>query len=120
MQKDLDGGLVDEPKRSPENAVYVLNFRYTGTCRDTQGLEKKLNGLGWKKVADLTSCYAKSVANDEESDLHQIDVEKFLRQHVASNKAGAKVSYGISKYIPPNQRPDNYNYEGIDTLFDEQ
>ena len=71
-----------------------------------------------EKVADLTSCYAKSVASDEDNDLHQNDVENFLRQHVTSNKAGAKVSYGISKYIPPNQQPDNY--EGIDTLFDEQ
>ena len=34
--------------------------------------------------------YAKSVANDEDNNLHQNDVEKFLRQHVASNRAGAK------------------------------
>ena len=118
MQKALDEILNDETKRKPENAVYVLNFRYTGGCRDSQGLEKKLNNLGWKKVADLTSCYAKNVIDTEDSDLHQNDVEKFLRQHVSSNKSGASVHYGISKYIPPNQRPDNY--EGIDTLFDGQ
>ena len=50
MQKALDDSLIDEPKRNPENAVYVLNFRYVGGCTNTQGLEKKLNGLGWKKV----------------------------------------------------------------------
>ena len=54
MQKDLDDSLVDEAGRNPENAVYVLNFRYIGGCRDSQQLEKKLNDRGWKKVADLT------------------------------------------------------------------
>ena len=69
------------------------------------------------KVADLTTCYAKSIASDKDSNLYQSDIEKFLKEHV-TNKAGARVSYGISKYIPPNQCPDNY--EGIDTLFNEQ
>jgi predicted aconitase len=115
MQKALDHSLVDEAKRNPEKAVYVLNFRYVGGCRDSQGLERQLNKLGWTKVADLTSCYAKSTT-DGDSDLYQNDVEIFLRRYI-SRKAGARVSYGISKYIPPNQRPDNY--EGIDTLFDE-
>ena len=55
MQKALDDSLVDETKRKPENAVYVLNFRYTGACSDTKKLEKGLNSLGWLKVADLTS-----------------------------------------------------------------
>ena len=70
-------------------------------------------------MAELTTCYAKTVASDEDSNLYQSDIEKSLKEHVSTNKAGGKVSYGISKYIciPPNQRPDNY--EGIDTLFDE-
>lgn len=81
-------------------------------------MEKQPNDLEWKKVADLTSCYAKKVIDTEDGDVYQNDVEKFLKQHVSSNKPGASVRYGISKYIPPNQRPDNY--EGIDTLFDGQ
>ena len=125
MQKALDDISDDEDKRKPtkrkpENAVYVLNFRYKGGCSDTNKLEKKLNGLGWYKTADLTSCYTKNVTDktDEDSSLHHDDVERHLREHVPSNKSGAEVRYGISKYIPPNQRPDNY--EGIDTLFDEK
>ena len=118
MQKALDDSLVDEAKIDPVVAVYVLNFRYIGGHDNTQGLEKKLSRLGWIKVAQLTTCYAKTVASDEDSNLYQSDIEKSLKEHVSTDKAGAKVSYGISKYIPPNQCPDNY--EGIDTLFDEQ
>ena len=69
-------------------------------------------------MAELTTCYAKTVASDADSNLYQSDIEKFLKEHVSTKKAGGKVSYGISRYIPPNQRPDNY--EGIDTLFNEQ
>lgn len=114
MQKTLDDSRDDKA------AVYVLNFRYVGGHKDPQLLERQLNSLGWKKVADLTTCYTKSIASDHDNDtdLHQSNVEKFLKEHVSTNKAGAKVSFGISKYIPPNQRPDDY--EGIDTLFNEQ
>ena len=106
---------VDDVVQKTEKAVYVLNFRYIGGCKDPPRLERKLNRIGWQKVADLTSVYATKA---DDNDLHQGDVERFLREHVAPNKPGASVRYGISKYIPPNQRPDNY--EGIDTLFDEQ
>ncbi len=115
MQKTLNASFEGEAKKK---AIYVLNYRYRGGggCKSQKGLEKNLNGLGWKKVADLTTCYAKSVTNDGDSDLHQNDIEKFLKEHTPTDP-GAEVSYGISKYIPPNQRPDNY--EGIYTLFDE-
>ena len=68
-------------------------------------------------MEESSRSYAKNVTNGEDSDLHQNDVEKFLRKYI-SNKAGARVIYGISKYIPSNQYPDNY--EGINTLFYEQ
>ena len=113
MQKALDD---DEVKRKPENGLYVLNYRYKGGCNKPIVLERELNLLGWNKIADLTSCYSKKVT-DKDSDLHHNDVERHLREHVSPNE-GAEVRYGICKYIPRNQRPDNY--EGIDTLFDEQ
>ena len=90
MQKALDDSLVDEAKIDPVVAVYVLNFKYVGGHNNPQGLEKKLNRLGWMKVADLTTCYAKSIASDKDSNLYQSDIEKFLKEHV-TNKAGARV-----------------------------
>ena len=86
-----------------------------GTIRDYHGLERKFNTIGWQKVPDLTSCYVLNVTNAGDNDVHQSDVEKFLTQYAV---AGANVRYGISKYIPPNQRPDNYT--GIDTLLVQQ
>ena len=117
IQKDLNDTLDEKEAKNPGNAVYVLNFRYIGGCRDTQGLEKKLKNVGWIKVADLTACYALKVTNADDINLHQTKVEEYLRDYVSLDKRGAGVHYGISRYIPPNQRPDNY--EGIDTLFDE-
>ena len=79
LQKALDDSLVDEAKINPVVAVYVLNFKYVGGHNNPQGLERKLNHLGWTKVADLTTCYAKGIASGEDSNLYQTDIEKFLK-----------------------------------------
>ena len=64
----------------------------------------------------MTSCYVMKKKKGE--DIRQNNLSRVLSEHVDHGKHGANVSYGISEYIPPNQRPDGY--EGIDTLFDGQ
>ena len=94
--------------------LYVLNFRYKGGKLRGPALDKELESLGWNKIADMTSCYVMRKKHDD--DICQNDLTKVLKAHVDGTKFGSEVSFGISKYIPPNQRPDHY--EGIDTLFD--
>lgn len=97
-----------------DDILYVLNFRYQGGKVRTSTLDRELNALGWTKVVDITSCYVMRKKHDD--DIHQNDLAKVLKDHVDKSKHGSEVRFGISKYIPPNQRPDHY--EGIDTLFD--
>lgn len=94
--------------------LYVLNFRYSGGQVKGPALERGLKSLGWRKVADMTSCYVMKKKSNE--DINQTGLTQVLKAHVDRSKLGSEVSFGISKYIPPNERPDIY--EGIDTLFD--
>ena len=72
--------------------------------------------LGWQKIANMTCCYV--MRSRKGADIRQNDISRVLSENVNRGRPGSNVSYGISEYIPPNQRPDGY--EGIDTLFDEQ
>ena len=102
-------------KAGPDYILYVLNFRYKGGAYQQPRLEAKLNSLGWRKISDLTACYVLKQKEDE--NIQHDAITRVLQEHVNTDKAENEVRFGISKYIPPNQRPDNY--EGIDTLFDE-
>ena len=99
-----------------DEILYVLNFRYGGGQSNPGTLERELKELGWKKIANMTSCYVMRRRKGE--DIRQNDLSRVLIKHVDRGRPGANVSYGISEYIPPNQRPDGY--EGMDTLFDGQ
>ena len=59
----------------------------------------------------MIGCYAKRIREDE--DIDQEDVIKVLRQHMQDGN-GADVSFGINKYIPPNERD---KLVGISNLF---
>ena len=95
--------------------LYVLNFRYLGGHNSSK-LEKALNERGWQKIADIQTCYVLKKKLSEDIQLKRI--EDVLKDHINTARPGSEVRYGISTYIPPNQRPSDY--DGIDTLFDEQ
>ena len=76
-------------------------------------MKRELNKIGWAKINDLTSCYAKKIGEDE--DIDQEDVIEVLRQHKKPTD-GADVSVGISKYVPPNERD---KLVGFVNMFDE-
>ena len=100
-------------QKDPKDILYVLNYRYRGG-HDSAKLKKKLKAIGWNKVTDMTACYVTKKKPDEDEDI-QREVTRVLQEEVDTS-LGSEVRFGISEYIPPNQRPSNY--DGIDTLFD--
>ena len=108
-------GLTEAQKATGRRTpLYILQFRYKGSATDYNSLKRELNKIGWAKINDLIGCYAKRIREDE--DIDQEDVIKVLRQHMQP-RHGADVSFGISKYIPPNERD---KLVGISNLFVEE
>ena len=100
-----------------DEKLYILNFRYVGG-HDSDSLQRELKKLGWKKIANMTTCYV--IKKKERADFQLTELSRVLSKHVNSDKPGSNVSYGISEYIPPNQRPDEQEGMGLYTLFEGQ
>ena len=91
-----------------------MQYKYKGTANEPYKLQKKLERLGWNKIKDLTACYVKRIREGE--DINQEEIVIVLRQHIQPTD-DADVSFGISKYVPPNERD---KLVGISNLFVEE
>ena len=106
-------GLTEAQKATGRRtSLYILQFRYKGSATNSKKLQGKLESLGWNKINDLTSCFVKRIREAEDIDQEQII--EVLHQHI--QPTDGDVSFGISKYVPPNERD---KLVGIASMFDE-
>ena len=101
---------IVQPRALLDADTHVLCIRFKKGCTDYEGFITALEEKGWEKVIELTNTYKKNAITDDD----YRELREVLNQFKAE---GGRVTFGIFKYIPPNQMPNLY--EGFDGLFGE-
>ncbi len=98
--------------------LFILTFRYAGTCINSPGLKRELNEIGWLKVTHLTNVYRRYIVAEERGkfSLDTKQIWKILDKHTNKSEDG-EVKYGIAKVVTENELLSKY--EGLSDLFEE-